>query len=537
MKTTMSISLLAVLAVFSAASAGASLPCPPAAGPGRTEGEKAALSSQPSRRAATVEHLEAERQALRAEIALVTLRLAGAAAEDEGESRRSLEQRLRELGRQLERVEARLAAVKSRAIPRGSGPLDPPGLQPLTPSNQTGQVTSGRDFNPAISVIPDVLYYGDDKGGKALAIAAGPDGFHSHGGEADGHGHGEIERGFNLRELEIAFSGAVDPYFDVWAVLAVGGGEVEAEEAWIQTRAFLPGLQLRAGKFLSGFGYINRQHPHQWDFVDQALAYDLLFGGSLNELGVQATYLPDLPVYLQLGFEALQGDNEFVASRIGPEGAPFFADEGGPRLFTGFARVAPDMGFSSALQAGFSYGRSRLHQELHGEEGEEGDGFADEAFEGTTTFWGLEAVYGYDSGKMYGKGDLTLQGEYVRRDRSLYVVAEGSVPLSEGGRRADFAQDGVYAQAVYGFAPRWTAGFRFDAAGLTNRAEEAGAGPTSLGGSRRYTIAATFNPTEFSRLRIQYSRGDFAVRGGREGFGQLWLQLQVSLGAHGAHAF
>ncbi len=40
-------------------------------------------------------------------------------------------------------------------------------------------------------------------------------------------------------------------------------------------------------------GYANRQHPHQWDFVDQNLAYELVFGGhGLNDTGLQATWLP-----------------------------------------------------------------------------------------------------------------------------------------------------------------------------------------------------------------------------------------------------
>ena len=80
-----------------------------------------------------------------------------------------------------------------------------------------------------------------------------------------------IERGFSLREAEITFSGSVDPYFDLWTILAIGDGEIEIEEGYVQTRKFVPGLQVKAGKFFSGFGYVNRQHPHQWDFVEQAL--------------------------------------------------------------------------------------------------------------------------------------------------------------------------------------------------------------------------------------------------------------------------
>lgn len=243
---------------------------------------------------------------------------------------------------------------------------------------------------------------------------------------------------------------------------------------------------------------------------------------------MQVNWLPSLPVYTLVGFEALQGDNEGIAQHLGPETASFFLDRAGPRLFTGFVKVSPDVGYSGGLQFGASLGHSRLHQEQR--EGDAGT----EALEGTTTFFGLDAVYRYDSGKQWGVGDVTLQGEYFRRSKDLGIVGLGSDAVA--GPLLDFAQDGLYVQGVYGFAPRWTTGFRFDIAGLVNRVDEAGA-TTGFDSSRRYTANVTFNPTEFSRLRFQYTRGDFAAVSGRETFNQVWLQFQMSLGAHGAHRF
>ena len=105
-------------------------------------------------------------------------------------------------------------------------------------------MTSGTAFNPAVTVIPDGLYYYDNAGGVAET------------------------RGFSLREVELAFSGAVDPYFDVWASFGIGDGAIETEEVYVQTRRLLPGMQFRFGQFFSGVGFLNRQHRHQWDFVD-----------------------------------------------------------------------------------------------------------------------------------------------------------------------------------------------------------------------------------------------------------------------------
>jgi hypothetical protein len=423
------------------------------------------------------------------------------------------------------------------------GPADPKGLTQLTLWGDTGQVTSGSAYNPAISVIPDGVYYNDDRDGGIGEILEGADGFgagHAHG-EESGHAHGGTpERGFSLREAEVAFSGAVDPYFDVWAIFAVAAGEVEVEEAYFQTRKLLPGLQLRAGKFLSGFGYINKQHPHQWDFVDQSLPYDLLLGGSINDAGAQLTWLPNLPFYTQVGIEALQGDNERLSAQLGGEGSPFFDEKAGPRLFTGWLKVSPNLGYSHAVQVGASCAFSTNHQELvphehhEGEEHEGEEDHVDEAFQGDARVLGFDLVWRYDSPRQYGHKDFSLQAEYLRRVKDLSLVGRGEEPA--GGETRTSTQDGFYAQAVYGIAPRFTVGLRYDVAGLTNRIET-GEGTEEYDSSRRFTADLTFNPTEFSRLRVQYSRGDFAAGGGREKFNQLYVQFQMSLGVHGAHRF
>jgi hypothetical protein len=420
------------------------------------------------------------------------------------------------------------------------GPADPQGLTQLTLWGDTGQVTSGSAYNPAISVIPDGVYYNDSADGGVGEILEGADGFgagHSHaeeGGHAHVHG-GVPERGFSLREAEIAFSGAVDPYFDVWAIFAVGDGGIEIEEGYFQTRKLLPGLQLRAGKFYSGFGYVNKQHPHQWDFVDQALPYDMLLGGSINDTGIQLTWLPSLPFYTQLGVEALQGENERFAAQLGGEESPFFDEKAGPRLFTGWLKVSPNLGYSHAVQVGASYAFSRRHQELVAHEhAHEGERHVDEAFQGDARVLGFDVVWRYDSPRQYGHRDFSVQAEYLRRVKDLSLVGVGEEPAEGETRKA--TQDGFYAQAVYGFAPRFTLGLRYDLAGLANRIE-GGEENESFDDSRRFSASLTLNPTEFSRLRVQYTRGDLAAGGARETYDQVYVQFQMSLGVHGAHRF
>ena len=279
------------------------------------------------------------------------------------------------------------------AKPTGSG-------VPARRQDQSGQVTSGNAFNPAISLIPDLAYYRDSRAGEGIGLLGRADGF----GRGDNQGQsstGGLSPGFNLRELEIALSGTVDPYFDAVANLSVAEGAIEAEELYLRTRRFPAGLQLKAGRFLSDIGYINRQHPHQWALADQNLAYDLLLDGSLGDTGVQVTWLPALPIYLQVGAEALQGDNAAMAAHVGPDADhPHFSEMAGPRVLTGFAKVSPNLGYDHALQVGTSVVRARQHQE------ETSDG----ALEGQAWLFGLDAVYKFDSPKPSGAGDSRRAG-------------------------------------------------------------------------------------------------------------------------------
>jgi len=416
--------------------------------------------------------------------------------------------------------------------PPAQGPVQPSGLQPQPLS--TGEVSSGTLFNPAISVFLEGRYHRDGVHGEGGHILGEAMGFHGHHGSEDdhGHGHGGFTPGFSLAGTEMELSASVDRYFDAHVTLVFDGHSVEVEEAFGVTRSLPAGLTLMVGKFFSGIGYLNSQHPHQWDFADQALPYRLLLGSDgLNDVGVQLTWLAPARSYLLFGVEALQGDNELVSNVIGHldhELALGGLDEkAGPRLLTGFFKFGPDLGAAHALQIGGFAGRSSLHQELH----DHGEGRT--YLEGTSTFWGVDVVFKVDDPRPWGQGDLTLQGEYLRRVKDLGTVArEFDGPLSA----ARWTQDGAYVQTVYGFAPRFTAGLRWDAAGLTNRRVRAGT-LEEWGSSSRVAANVTFNPTEFSRLRLQAGRSRILTEHGRETFNEFTVQLQLALGVHGAHRF
>ena len=86
--------------------------------------------------------------------------------------------------------------------------------------------------------------------------------------------HDPRKRGFTLQNVELSFMGAVDPYFNAEAHIVysidpiTGDSKFELEEAFFTTQKLPYGLQLKGGQFITEFGIINAQHPHQWDWED-----------------------------------------------------------------------------------------------------------------------------------------------------------------------------------------------------------------------------------------------------------------------------
>lgn len=451
-----------------------------------------------------------------------------------------------EIAQMKQSYEARIAALEARLKEAENKAAAAPAAAPAG-----GQVGAGSAFNPQISLILDGVYFRDNKKGASPGLYEHLDGINQgHGHE--GHAHGALERGFNLREIELVFSAAVSPHFDAAAMLTLSeGGNVALEEAYFDTRSLPYGLKARGGKFLSGIGYLNGQHPHQWDFVDQNLPYRTLLGEhGLSDTGLRLSWLPPTGKwYTLLGVEFLQGKEQtFATSGLSTptgreDGAPLAgtaagslaAQKAGPRLTTVFAKFGPDLGANDALQFGGWAAFASQHQEVHDHTLEDPTTLV-HALEGKAKAWGLDAVYKYDAGGYGGLGSFKFVGEYVRLNKDLKIAFHENGALV--GQKRDFTQDGIVLQGAYGFLPHWQAGLRYDATGLTKNEVRGPAGTIAeWNKSDRWTLALTRQIDHFSLFRLQFSRGNLWVEGGKEKTNQLFLQYQHSLGAHGAHRF
>ncbi|MGQ0383675.1 MAG: hypothetical protein ACT4UP_03175 [Gammaproteobacteria bacterium] len=441
-----------------------------------------------------------------------------ALADDVAALRAELEALKGEYAVRIATLESRLAAIDGAGP--GAGPVQAAAAEPpvtVTPASQASAL------NPAISLILAGNYTSLSEDPETWAIA----GFMPNGGEV-----GPGERSFNLGESELVLSASVDPYFRASLTAAVTGeDEIEVEEAFFQTLSLPAGLTAKGGRFFSGIGYLNEVHAHAWDFVDQPLVYQALFANQMEQDGVQLKWLAPTDLFVELGAEVGSG-GAFPATRRNRNGAS------GTTLF---AHVGGDIGDSMSWRAGASW--MDLRAEGRGYEDVDDDGAPVlNAFTGNSRTWGVDAVLKWSPYGSVTRRQLKLQGEYFRRKETGELAFDlDGLALADAYRSE---QSGWYVQGVYQFLPRWRAGIRYDS--LDSGTPEIGlvdsgalppeAFPSLLPANPdRIAAMLDWNPSEFSRLRVQYAWDDARDGGDRDR--QLFLQYLYGIGAHGAHKY
>src|SRR5207245_5867974 len=105
------------------------------------------------------------------------------------------------------------------------------------------------------------------------------------------------------------------------------------------------GTQAKYGQIRNRFGYSSVIHEHDLPWIDRPNVLRSCLGdGGLQEKGLEATIVPDLPFYLEGLVGVFNGDNETAFGR-GTLRVP---------LFTGRLRTFLELGDESAVQVGMS---------------------------------------------------------------------------------------------------------------------------------------------------------------------------------------
>jgi hypothetical protein len=271
-------------------------------------------------------------------------------------------------------------------------------------------------------------------------------------------------------------------------------------------------------------GYLNSQHAHTWDFADAPLAYQAMLGTQFNDDGVQLAWLAPTDRFFELRAEAGRG-RPFPGSDTSRNGAGAYALA---------AHVGDDIGESQSWRAGLSLLHAHASDQPLLATDAAGNDVAN-AFTGSTRVWVADAVWKWAPNGNATRQNLKVQGEYLHSTRDGTLVADTAGLASPGSFRA--AQSGWYLQAAYQFMPRWRVGLRTERLdpGTPDFGANAGRVGLDLGHARKDTVMVDYNPSEFSRIRLQLAQ-DRARPGGPSDL-QWWLQYQMSLGAHGAHSF
>jgi hypothetical protein len=435
--------------------------------------------------------------------------------------RTTYEARLQALERRLKAAEAATAARAAATTPAEANlpPAAPPAAAAATGPTLPPAASSGASvnaFNPSISLILSGLYTRttQDPAGDAIT------GFPLPPDDQPGPG----TRGFSLAESELALAASIDPWLRGAANISLHpDNTVSVEEAFVQTTSLGGGFSLKAGRFFSSVGYLNPQHSHTWDFVDNPLVYQALLGTQYGDDGVQLTWIAPIDQYVELGAELGRG-RSFPGTDTG---------RNGPGMVALVAHTGGDVGDSSSWRAGVSMLDAKADDQNLVAAKASGATVTD-AFTGSTRVWIADAIWKWAPHGNAVRTNFKLQGEYLQGTRDGTLVYDLAHAASAGAYRA--RQSGWYLQSVYQFMPRWRVGLRTEI--LDPGTPDYGANATALAGvdyrPRKNSLMFDLSPSEFSRVRLQFGRDR-----SHEGFpdNQWFLQYQMSLGAHGAHSY
>ncbi len=292
-----------------------------------------------------------------------------------------------------------------------------------------------------------------------------------------------------MHESEISLQAIVDPYARADFFIAISNEEVELEEGFITFTHLPADFLVKVGKFKAQFGKVNTLHAHVLPWADVPLPLVNLLGGEegWNDAGVSVARLFPLPgdTFSELTLQAFRGESENL----------FAAPSKNDLAYLGQYRVYRDIGDDHNVEVGATWGRGH-------------NGVTDDS---ETTLENIHLVYRWRplSGTRYRT--FILRSELLRSRRE-----------QEDGRQS---ARGFFVGGDYRFAQRWWAGGRYE---FSDHADDAT--QRDRGGA----ITLTFWPSEFSQIRGELRRRRYS---GGITANEAMLQLQFSIGAHGAHPF
>src|SRR6266540_1173819 len=451
-------------------------------------------------------------------LALLGLAPLPAAAQDAQALRRELDQvkkqfetMQQEYLKTIESLSQRIERLESRPPTPSAAPVTPPVTAQPAPPGPPSLVDLARPRQPfglyqqrgAGQLLFDMGIAGDFVGNITQHNVE-----KAQGGTFPGQ-----ENRFFPREVELSLFGQIDPYASAVVRIEAGeeerGGEigVNLAEAYVTLLTLPFGTQARFGLVRNRFGYSNEFHEHDLPWIDRSNVLRNFFGGEgLNEKGVEVTFVPELPFYVEALAGVFNGDNETAFGRTSLQ-AP---------LVTGRLRTFLELGNEHALQLGMSVASGQTSERL------------------SSTILGWEGRYKYrPEGWLHPLVTVTGEALYSLRQFNVDVDADGDGVTDSLDRKRKNRWGWYLASEVQPWR-RWAAGLRFDWSQY----------PENPGAERSIEPYVSFWPSEFLRLRLAYKNTERTHRDGFDLSGgsarkvdEVLFQASFILGAHPAHPF
>ncbi|HVG45977.1 MAG TPA: hypothetical protein VM890_14645 [Longimicrobium sp.] len=357
---------------------------------------------------------------------------------------------------------------------------------------------------PAQRLLPDISVVGD------FVADLSPEGSTQEGGER-----------FGVREVEVSFQAAVDPYFRGDVFLGISDLEgIAIEQAYLTTTSLPYGLEVRLGRFLMPVGKQNTTHRHDLHTVEYPWVVQTFFGPEgLKGTGLYASRVfSPFGFYQELQVTAVDGLGEAVEGLATAE--PINKRLGGLG-YSARLRNYVDLSQASNVELSFSALTGKLARPVAVAEGDEVSAFATRQ-----TTLGADLTYRWRPLQQGLYRSLIVQGEVMHQlnadPGSTVRLPDGSTVVFEGPRR-DFT--GAYAFARYQLSQRTFLGARYD------WVQDPAAPGSDLNAASAYL---EFFPSEFSKLTAAYER--FMPDVG-DGVNRILLQATFALGPHKPHPF
>ncbi|MBK9099281.1 MAG: hypothetical protein IPM14_14415 [bacterium] len=347
---------------------------------------------------------------------------------------------------------------------------------------------------------------------------------------------------FDLPEFELFVDGYLNPYARATFNVAFHDGEFHGEEIYAQIVRGLPlDIQIKAGKYLLGFGKINTIHPHAWSFIYRPLYQQIYFGEEgFNDVGADfSIILPTGDIYTTLDLGIFKGDalvnehdHEHEEDHEGEEEDHFELERGNSPIFVGRLGSFFPLGDFSNLEFGLS-GSYGVYSKADFYTSEDSTALPENKSL-NYLYGGVDFKYKYRPNSYTA---LTIQGEALWNNRNVLRTNDLGLDFQE-----DINTFGAFIYVDYQFNKIFSVGAKYDFTyGIIgdelyyNTLANDDKNKTS--GIEGWFGYYPFEETLALRLGVQNLSFNYADGTQSDSETTINLQLIFSLGPHKAHPF